>query len=49
MEKEKLICNWCGKPAEVWWKYELLCGNCWEGVKQEEEVKKLNKFVKPKN
>jgi hypothetical protein len=24
------ICNWCGKPATLWYNYDLLCDHCWK-------------------
>lgn len=40
MIKEKILCEYCGKPAAVWFRYETLCDNCWKGTKLAEEDKK---------
>jgi len=30
--KEEYVCDWCGKPAAVFWKYEILCEHCWKWI-----------------
>jgi len=43
MEKNNKICNFCGKEAVVWYQQDMLCENCWEGIK----FKESNKIVIP--
>ena len=40
MVQKQYECDWCGKPAVVFFEYEVLCENCWKGAKIAAEDKK---------
>jgi len=44
-QKKELQCEWCGKPAVVWYDYEMLCENCWKYYtsQQNKENEKQNR------